>query len=130
MAFQLRVRWSEVDAQGVVFNANYLLYADIAVNEHMRSVGVLEMLGSELRQVFVINAELTFHASARFDDLIDFNISTRKLGRSSHTVEVQMFRAGERLCTVTLTYVRAMGGKSVPLSPDYRRLVQETDSDG
>ena len=27
---QLRVRWSEVDAQGVVFNPHYLTFADIA----------------------------------------------------------------------------------------------------
>jgi acyl-CoA thioesterase FadM len=33
-----RVRWSETDAQGVVFNARYLDYADVAVTEYWRAV--------------------------------------------------------------------------------------------
>ena len=33
----LRVRWSEVDPQGIVFNPNYLAYADIALTEYMRA---------------------------------------------------------------------------------------------
>ena len=35
----LRVRWSECDAQGIVFNVNYLLYYDIAVWEWTRALG-------------------------------------------------------------------------------------------
>ena len=37
---QLRVRWSEVDAQGVVFNPHYLTFADIAVTEYYRAIGM------------------------------------------------------------------------------------------
>ena len=33
----LRVRWSELDPQGIVFNPNYLVYFDIAVTEYMRT---------------------------------------------------------------------------------------------
>ena len=36
----LRVRWAEVDKQGVVFNAHYLLYCDVCVTEYWRAVGV------------------------------------------------------------------------------------------
>ncbi len=129
MGHQLRVRWSEVDAQGVVYNANYLTYADIAVNEHWRSVGVLSQLADELRQIFVVDARLTFRTSARFDDLVDFRVTTGRLGRSSHSVQIDMTCQDRSLCTVVLTYVRAVDGRSVPLSDDYRRLVQAADAE-
>ena len=36
----LRVRWSEVDPQGIVFNGSYLTYADVATTEYYRHLGV------------------------------------------------------------------------------------------
>ncbi|NJM50545.1 MAG: hypothetical protein HC843_06370 [Sphingomonadales bacterium] len=35
---QFRVRWAETDAQGIVFNARYLDYADIAITEYWRAL--------------------------------------------------------------------------------------------
>jgi hypothetical protein len=35
----MRVRWSDCDMQGIVFNPNYLVYADNAMTEYMRAVG-------------------------------------------------------------------------------------------
>ena len=35
----LRVRWSEVDRQGIVFNGNYLNYFDVAMGEYWRALG-------------------------------------------------------------------------------------------
>ncbi len=32
----LRVRWAEVDPQGIVFNGNYLTYADVGITEYLR----------------------------------------------------------------------------------------------
>ena len=37
-AHPLRVRWAEADMQGVVFNAHYLLYFDVAVTEYWRTL--------------------------------------------------------------------------------------------
>ncbi|MFZ9962089.1 MAG: acyl-CoA thioesterase, partial [Burkholderiales bacterium] len=36
----IRVRWAEVDAQGIVFNPHYLMYADIGVTEYYRAIGM------------------------------------------------------------------------------------------
>ncbi len=36
----LRVRWAEVDRQGVVFNGHYLTYCDVCVTEYWRAVGL------------------------------------------------------------------------------------------
>ncbi len=36
----LRVRWAEVDPQGIVFNGNYLTYLDVATTEYYRQLGM------------------------------------------------------------------------------------------
>ena len=37
---RIEVRWSEVDAQKIVFNAHYLMYADVAVTDYWRQLGM------------------------------------------------------------------------------------------
>ena len=36
--YSFRVRYSEVDAQGIVFNAHYLTYFDTAMTEYLRHI--------------------------------------------------------------------------------------------
>lgn len=36
----LRVRWAEVDPQSIVFNGHYLTYADVAITEYFRALGI------------------------------------------------------------------------------------------
>ena len=50
---RLRVRWSEVDMQKIVFNAHYLAYFDLGVSEYWRTLGLpyedaMAQLGGEL----------------------------------------------------------------------------------
>ena len=42
----LRVRWNEVDAQGIVFNAQYLAYLDVASTGYWRALGLPPRLGA------------------------------------------------------------------------------------
>ncbi len=124
---KLRVRWGEVDAQGVVFNANYLMYADVAVTEFMRSNGIMEHCREEFGQTFVVDAHLTFKASARFDDVLSMTATCDRVGRSSYVLKVEMSREGQVLCVANMTYVRAEDGASVALSEGFReRLGTQT----
>ena len=69
---RLRVRWSEVDRQGVVFFGNYLNYFDVAMTEYMRDLdypypqGLLAR-GTDLQ---VIKAAVQYASAVRFDDLL------------------------------------------------------------
>lgn len=36
---KLRVRYGEVDQQGIVYNGNYVIYTDFAFEEYLRSKG-------------------------------------------------------------------------------------------
>lgn len=116
---RLRVRWSEVDAQRVVFNANYLAYADTAVTEYWRALGlpfeqVLPRFGGD---IFVRRATLDFRASARYDDWVEVGVRCERIGRSSLTVACGLFGGGTQLMEVELVYVYAdpQAGKSLEL---------------
>ena len=64
---RLRVRWSEIDSQKIVFNAHYLMYFDTAVTDYWRALSLpyveaMHLLDGDL---FVVKATVEFHASAR-----------------------------------------------------------------
>ncbi len=60
----------EVDAQKIVFNAHYLMYADVAVSPVLESKWPLALrakLGARwAASCFVKKATTTYHASARW----------------------------------------------------------------
>ncbi|WGM30922.1 thioesterase family protein [Brevundimonas sp. NIBR11] len=119
----LRVRWGEVDAQGVVFNPNYFVYADVAATEFFRAAGAMTDTYPDMGQSYVVDARASFRASARFDDLLDIQVSVPRIGRSSYELRIDIRRDGQLLTEVSLTYVRALDGRSEPLSDAYRDLL-------
>jgi acyl-CoA thioester hydrolase len=124
----LRVRWGEVDAQGVVFNPNYFVYADVAALEFFRAASVPSDAGSDMSQSYVVDAHATFRASARFDDLLDLRVCLTRVGRSSYAFRVDITRDGQTLVEVALTYVRAVDGVSIPLSEGFRAILAEMET--
>ena len=114
----LRVRWAEVDPQGIVFNGHYLTYADVAITEYFRALGVA--YPGDLAQdgdFFAIRTLLEYRAPARFDDLLQVGIRSARLGRSSLTFALGIWRDGELLTSGEIVYVHADGAtrSSAPL---------------
>lgn len=114
-AHELRVRWAEVDRQGIVFNGNYLLYFDVAVTEYWRAIGCpypdgLLHHGSDL---FVKKATLEYHESARFDDVLGIGVRVPRIGRSSIQLDIGVFRGDTLLVSGELIYVNADPEKKV-----------------
>ncbi|MFL5410461.1 MAG: acyl-CoA thioesterase [Myxococcales bacterium] len=115
----LRVRWAEVDRQGVVFNANYFLYFDVTITEYWRAIGfdypdgIVKKFGTD---IFAVKAGAEFHASAGYDDVLDIGCRTTRVGRSSLRFRLGVFRGKEPLTTGELVYVNVDLGtrKSAP----------------
>ena len=111
----LRVRWSEVDMQKVVFNGNYFNYFDVAVFESWRAMVVAgaKMHGEALRSqfeswihnIYVVKASAEYHAPACWDDQLDIGVRAAKLGRSSMRTLVEIHRGDAHLITGELIYV-------------------------
>jgi acyl-CoA thioester hydrolase len=103
---RLRVRYGECDPQGIVFNANYLLYADVAFTEFWRAaVGPwLDMVEHGVDAV-VAEARLAFRASARFDDELQLSVTPLRLGATSLASEIAVRRGIEELVTIEVRHV-------------------------
>jgi acyl-CoA thioester hydrolase len=78
-SFPLRVRWSEIDQQAIVFNSHYLTYCDIGFTEYWRGLPLpsfVQMTGSG-QEFFVKKAQLEYHQSAKFDDELEIGYVVR-----------------------------------------------------
>lgn len=104
LAHRLRVRWSEVDMQRVVFNAQYLVYFDVAVAEYWRA---MEAAHDDYMQLYSVKATVEFHASAHYDEEIDVCARVARIGRSSMTFIFGIWRGAEHLISGELIYVYA-----------------------
>lgn len=95
---KLKVRYSEIDGQKIVFNAHYLTYLDIAVSEYFQEGLKLELmvLAEEGEFDFVVaKTTLEYKSSARLNDWLNIWCRTSKIGNSSMTMEFQITRDGE-----------------------------------
>ena len=94
---RLRVRYSECDQQGVVFNGNYLFLYDVALTEMWRAlIGDYGEMVDDGYDLVVAEARLRFREGARFDELLEVSMPLAHLGTTSMIVR-PVFRVGERL---------------------------------
>lgn len=93
---RLRVRYSDCDPQGVLFNANYLTYFDIAMTELWReSIGPYEQaMARHGVDIVVAEARVRYLAAVRFDDEVDVIARILKLGNTSMTTSFGIERDG------------------------------------
>ncbi len=106
---RLRVRWAEVDMQKIVFNGHYLMYFDTAVADYWRAMALpYEAVLSHLQgDLFVKKATVEYHASARYDDVLDVCVKCARIGTSSILFQCEIFRGDEHLISGELLYVFA-----------------------
>jgi acyl-CoA thioester hydrolase len=126
----LRVRWSEVDMQAIVFNGHYLTYFDVAFTEYWRATGLPDVLqqARDGRELFARKATIEYLAPARFDDVLEIGVRCVAIGRSSVRFVLEIYRAaatGEaplHLISGELVYVHADSAlrKGVPISEAWR----------
>jgi acyl-CoA thioester hydrolase len=105
-AHRLRVRYHECDAQGHVFNANYLTFVDVAITELWRAaLGSYDAMLAGGVDMVVAESQLRFLAPARFDDEIDVGLAVARLGTTGMSTEIEIARGGEVLVTGTVRHV-------------------------
>ena len=123
----LRVRWADLDPQGVVFNPNYLTYFDVGTTEYFRAIGCVYP-GAFFAQgvdTFLIKATVEFKAPAKFDDEIEVQARVRRIVRTSITFLLSIRRGDELLVSGELVYVFASlsDRKPAPVPEIVRRAV-------
>lgn len=103
----IRVRFNEIDGQNIVFNGNYLIYADIGITEYFRALGNVQpgpyfhQYGTDIREQ---HCEIVYHAYATLDDQITIAARVAEFGQAHFTLHCAMFRGDDRLTDVAIRY--------------------------
>jgi acyl-CoA thioester hydrolase len=125
---QLRPRYAEVDAQGVVFNAHWLTYFDEACTRWFDQMGFnpAEAFFRDF-DLMLVKAVLEWQGPAGFDDQVDIAVETARLGKASFDVRYTASVDGRAACVGTVTYVSVKPGtqESVPIPDALRTRLQE-----
>jgi acyl-CoA thioester hydrolase len=104
----LRVRYSECDPQGVLFNANYLTYIDHTITELWRAAygGYQTMLDRGV-DIVVAEVRMRFLGSARFDEQLALEVTVMHMGNTSLSTRHRFRRAdgGELILEAEIRHV-------------------------
>ena len=128
---QVRVRYGECDAQGVVFNANYLAYVDDAMDHWLADVlGRPEVSGFSAATDFgfdymVRKVVVEWTSPARHGDQLTLGTEVTRWGNSSFDVKITG-RVDERpVFEAVLTGVCVTPGTATParIPDDIRKLL-------
>lgn len=90
-AFPKRVRFAEVDAQAVVFNARYLEYFDIGLVEYWRAAGIYsgpQFAGGP--EMHVARALVEYKAPILIDEIVSICVRARRFGTTSMTFAFEL----------------------------------------
>ncbi|MEK6806248.1 MAG: thioesterase family protein [Pseudomonadota bacterium] len=93
--YYLRTRVSECDLQGVVFNARYGEYVDLAVTEFFRALGYGAELKNYELDYQLVKQTTEWKSPARFDDVLEISVLSKHLGNTSFTMACEFRRAGQ-----------------------------------
>ena len=117
----LRVRYSEVDHQGLVYFAHYATYCDIAIHEFFRALpydytAIGKASGSDFN---IVRALVEYRSPLRFDDAFEVEVRLGRIGRTSLTFAFALLAAGdaEPRATAEMVWVHAdqASMRAVPL---------------
>ena len=98
-AIRQRVRFGETDMQGVVYYANYLLYAEVGRVAFLRHIGLDYAALLERGLDFTIGeATVRYKAPLHFDEEFDIRVRVGEMRRASWTFEYAVDRADGTRC--------------------------------
>ena len=129
-----RVRYEEVDAQGVVGNATWLNLLQLGRIEYLRYLGILLEGGNRIPvQAVVRQAAIEYLAPARFDDPLSIKVRTAYLGTRSSRLEYIVDNVETRLrCVVgqtVLVCLEMATFRSMPWPQVWRDRVAEFEGE-
>lgn len=126
---RIRVRYGECDAQGVLFNANWLVYVDDSLTEYFRHLGYdpketwVEDGGFD---VMLVKAVTEWQGPVRFDDEVAIEVVPTRLGTKSFDLSYTARVEDRQMLTAVVTYVtvETSGHTSIEIPDEVRRRLE------
>lgn len=108
-----RVRWSDVDAAGIVCYGMYLRFFELAESELFRMAGLPARTLSGTHGLWLVRRriECDFFQTASLDDELEIAVHVAAIGRTSMELAFQVVRVGTTVPTASGRYVLVAVGR-------------------
>ena len=131
----VRVRFSDTDAQGHLYFANYLVYADEVVGHYMEELGFSAMNPGEAPCfIFTVNLKCSYLDECKAFDTVRVCVGYSRLGNSSADVSFELYndRSGSLLArgSFTQVFTDKQSRKSTPIPAAFREAILARQGDG
>ncbi|AMO69624.1 4-hydroxybenzoyl-CoA thioesterase [gamma proteobacterium BDW918] len=127
----VRIRYSDCDAQGVMFNARYGEYVDVAVTEFYRQVfggyqAILDM-GIDSQ---VVSLLIEWKSPCTFDDVVAISIEDITLGKTSYTIQLRFsdVETQREIASAKIVYVMVTANEhqKIDMPDDFRAALTQS----
>lgn len=123
-----RVRFSDADAQGHLYFANYMVYADEVAGHYMEELGYSAMNPKDAPAlIFTVNINCDYLDECRSGDEVLVRVGYQKLGNSSAVLAYELSRNGSDVIlargSLTQVYVDPQTRKSCPIPPAFKTAI-------
>lgn len=124
----VRVRFSDTDAQGHLYFANYLVYADEVVGHYMEELGFSAMNPGEAPCfIFTVNLNCSYLDECKAFDTVRVCVGYSRLGNSSADVSFELYNdaSGTLLArgSFTQVFTDKQTRKSTPIPEAFRQAI-------
>ncbi len=105
---KIKVRYSEVDCQRIVYNSHYLTYFDISLSEMLEDCfNQDEYIKNTSNDFHTVGVQMNFKSPARLSDQLEVYTGVKEIGNSSMTFIQEIYRVGsdEILNSANITWV-------------------------
>ena len=132
--YTLRVRYAEVDAQGIVFNSHYLTYFDCAITEYYRKIkyNYISEVKKNKKDFHVIKTTIEYKKPISFDQIIDLGVKVTKIGNTSLTLDISIYSNRKNILlaegNIIQVYTDQIKKCSTPLSKSFVKKIRKFEN--
>ena len=123
---QIRVRYADTDAAGIVHYAKYLAYVEAARAEALRTAGLSSaMIGTYSMHTKLLQAIMRYRAPAHFDDLLDVHAWVLHVSESQFRFAYEIQRPADQVHIATIETLHTWNDPQSQVgvnSPDWLRM--------
>jgi YbgC/YbaW family acyl-CoA thioester hydrolase len=133
MSTTQKIRYSDCDPQGIVFNGNYPRYWDDAATDWLEDLGLGgPELGGNGVEIVTARLEIDFKSSATLGDVLETSIEVARFGTSSMDVAVETVNQSSRELIASgklvWVFVDPEHFRPVPVPSDIKETLQNAIS--
>lgn len=132
---QVRVRNYEIDWQGIVHNANYLLYCEVGRVAYLEHLGIRVDINTIQHEskVVVVRNEMDYFSPARFGEILDVHTRISSIKNTSFIFEGILLEA-ETLRRIAANvsihvWLNHRTNEAMTVPDDFRRAVQKHEGE-